>query len=228
MVQSRGIHDMHGGRHTRAYGVWCSMRSRCNNSNNPAYEDYGGRGIKVCDRWSRFSAFIADVGHPERGMTIERKDNDKGYSKDNCIWADRTTQGRNKRNNVLLTIDGETHPLSVWAERCGIKYKTVHMRIRKGWSPEDAVKTPLVKERSGIARGKRIHKSVMVLVTFAGEQMTLEQAAERAGLKFSTVYNRIHRAGWPVALALSEPAKRGPHHDVHFRHDPPEEAGQAA
>ena len=90
-------------------------------------------------------------------MTLERVDNDKGYSKGNCVWADRTTQGRNKRNNVLLTIDGETHPLSVWAERSGIAYQTVHMRLRKGWTPEAAIKTPLVTVRKGIPRGTKLH-----------------------------------------------------------------------
>lgn len=159
MTKSRGIHDMHGGKHTPAYGVWCSMRSRCNNPNTRAYADYGARGITVDPSWSRFSNFIADMGHPPSGMTLERKDNSKGYSKENCIWATRTTQGRNKRNNVLLTVDGETHPLSVWAERSGIPYKTLHMRIRKGWLPEDAVKIPLITVRKGIPRGDKIHKA---------------------------------------------------------------------
>lgn len=159
MTKSRGIHDMHGGHGTRAYGVWCSMRSRCNNPNSHAYADYGARGITVAANWSRFSGFIADMGHPAPGMTLERTDNDKGYSKENCIWATRAVQSLNKRSNVLLTIDGETLPLSVWAERVGLKYATVHQRLVKGWTPEDAVKTPLVTARKGIPRGEKIHKS---------------------------------------------------------------------
>lgn len=149
---------MHGCRHTRAYNIWCGMRSRCNNPNSPAYANYGGRGITVDPRWDKFSNFIEDMEHPVNGMTLERLDNDKGYSKANCIWATRTEQGRNKRNNILVTIEGETLPLSAWAERSGIKYATVHRRIVMGWSPEDAVRTPLVTNRKGVPRGAKIYK----------------------------------------------------------------------
>ena len=157
MTRSRGIYEMHGGRHTPAYGIWCGIRSRCNNPKSKAYPNYGGRGITVSQDWSKFSQFIADMGEPGPGMTLERIDNDKGYSKGNCVWADRTTQGRNKRNNVLLTIDGETHPLSVWAERSGIPYQTAHARLRLGWPPEAAIKTPLIKNRKGVSRGTKFH-----------------------------------------------------------------------
>lgn len=158
MTKSRNIYDRHGAHNTPAYGVWSSMRARCNNPNNPAYDDYGARGITVCDTWSKFSAFLADMGHPPPGMTLERRGNDLGYSKENCVWASRTEQGRNKRNNVLITIDGETHALSVWAERLGLKYGTIHRRLIMGWSPEDAVKTPLITKRKGIPRGVKLHK----------------------------------------------------------------------
>jgi hypothetical protein len=157
MTKSRGIYEMHGGRHTRAYEIWCGIRARCQNPNAPAYPNYGGRGITVCERWQRFSNFFADMGEPPKGMTLERIDNDGSYCPKNCVWADRRTQGRNKRNNRLLTIDGETHPISVWAERAGLRYATVHQRIVKGWSPEDAVKLPLITRRKGIPRGAKIH-----------------------------------------------------------------------
>lgn len=148
----------HGKAGTPVYNLWMSMRARCLNPNSAAYANYGGRGITLCDAWRRFENFYADMGDPPNGATLERIDNGHGYSPDNCRWADRVTQGRNKRNNVLLTIDGETHPLAVWAERAGLKYGTVHQRLRKGWSPEDAVKTPLVTKRKGVPRGKRIYQ----------------------------------------------------------------------
>jgi hypothetical protein len=157
MTKSKGIYERHGKRHTSAYGVWCSMLDRCTNPNNPAYKNYGQRGIGLSDRWGWFSSFYADMGDPPPGMTLERLDNNKGYSKENCIWADRKAQGRNKRNNVMITLDGETHPLSVWAERTGLKYATVHQRIRKGWTPEAAIKTPLITVRKGIPRGQKLH-----------------------------------------------------------------------
>jgi hypothetical protein len=149
----------HGKARSRPYNKWMSMLDRCRNPNSPAYKNYGGRGIVVCERWLDFAQFHADMGDPPPGHSLERVDNNRGYDPDNCVWADRRAQGRNKRNNVLITIDGETMPLSAWAERFGIKYTTAHQRIWKyGWSPEDAVKTPLVKERKGIPRGERIHK----------------------------------------------------------------------
>lgn len=158
MTKSRGIYERHGKHGAPAYGVWNSMKSRCENPNVKTYPDYGGRGITICERWKKFSNFLADMGEPAPGMTLERIDNNKGYYKENCDWATRTKQGRNKRNNVLLTINGETLPLSAWAERSGIKYATIHQRITKGWTPEAAVKTPLVTIRKGIPRGAKIHQ----------------------------------------------------------------------
>jgi hypothetical protein len=208
MTKSRGIHDMHGCRNTRAYAIWSGMRSRCNNPNSPAYSNYGARGISVAPEWERFSTFIADMGHPADGMTLERVDNDKGYSKLNCVWATRTEQGRNKRNNVLITIGRETLPLSVWAERYGIAYKTAHMRLRKGWSPEDAVKTPLITQRAGIKRNVPLHKASAEMVSVSGELMTLKSASEKAGLAYDTVCQRIKK-GWAISDALSAPPHRG-------------------
>jgi hypothetical protein len=147
----------HGKAKSRIWGVWRAMKSRCQNPNDAAYSNYGGRGIAVCDQWNDFANFLADMGEPAKGQTLERDNNELGYSLSNCRWADRFEQGRNKRNNVLLTIDGETHALSVWAERSGLKYSTVHWRVMQGWPPEAAVRTPLVTVRKGIPRGEKIH-----------------------------------------------------------------------
>lgn len=157
MTKSRGIYERHGGRRTSLYSIWVSMWARCTNPELAAYKNYGGRGIKVCEHWRKFSNFRADMGERPEGKSLERENNDKDYCKENCIWADRTTQNRNKRNNVMLTMDGETLPLCVWAERSGLRYATVHQRLRKGWTPDDAVKLPLVTRRKGIPRGQKIH-----------------------------------------------------------------------
>jgi len=145
----------HGGRKSKLYAVWNGIMGRCLNQNNPAYPRYGGRGITICDRWRDFAAFLADMGEPPPGFSVERVDNDQGYSPTNCIWADRKTQGRNKRDNHLLTVNGETLTIAEWADRVGLKYATVHQRIRYGWPPDAAVLTPLVTVRRGIKRGQR-------------------------------------------------------------------------
>lgn len=87
----------HGGRETKLYDVWTQMIQRCHNPRNKAYADYGGRGIAVCERWRDFAAFMGDMGHPPAGKSIDRVNNDAGYSPDNCRWATPLEQAKNKR-----------------------------------------------------------------------------------------------------------------------------------
>jgi hypothetical protein len=147
MTKSRGLRERHGMRRSSEYAIWCGIKDRCGNPRNRAYKDYGGRGIYVCDRWSLFSNFYNDMGPRPDGLMLERIDNNKGYSPENCKWANRVEQNNNKRSNVLITVDGETRPLREWAEKAGLKYGTVHQRLIYGWTPERAVTTPLVPQR---------------------------------------------------------------------------------
>ena len=87
----------HGMCGTSTYITWMGMLTRCTNSNQATYKNYGERGITVCKRWLNFELFYNDMGERPAGLTIERKNNELGYSPDNCIWADRTTQARNQR-----------------------------------------------------------------------------------------------------------------------------------
>jgi hypothetical protein len=103
------------------YGVWRGIRRRCNDPKHDAYARYGGRGIKVCERWQNsFEAFLADVGTPpKRGLTLDRRDNDGDYEPTNCRWATRKTQGLNTRSTVWVVVKGETLSLTDAATALG-------------------------------------------------------------------------------------------------------------
>lgn len=135
-----------GGKITPEYQTYRSMIARCTRPTNVRFAEYGGRGIKVCDRWLRdFSAFYADMGQrPSPAHSIDRVDNDADYEPSNCRWATRHTQARNKRNNIVLVAFGESMALSEASHRYGIPYTTLKARILKfGWSHERAISEPV-------------------------------------------------------------------------------------
>lgn len=129
---------------TKEHYVWREMRQRCTNPANHKYNTYGGRGITVCERWSDFRLFMQDMGpKPGPDYSIDRIDNNKGYSPENCRWATRSEQQRNTSKNRMLTCHGETKSLADWAEQSGIPYKKLQDRVGKlGWSAERALGTP--------------------------------------------------------------------------------------
>ncbi len=119
-------------RKTPTYNCWNAMRHRCNNPSNKHYEDYGGRGIKVCERWDQFENFLADMGPKPQGLSIDRIKNDLGYFKENCRWISLSEQQQNKRNNRFLTIDGRTECLAQWGREKKINPLTLSRRIDRG------------------------------------------------------------------------------------------------
>jgi hypothetical protein len=124
---------------TREYSVWKSMHQRCGNPKTKMWSDYGGRGIKVCDRWSDFANFRDDMGDRPIGLTLERRDNNGGYSKENCVWADRATQSLNTRRTRYITLCGERIQLTVACRRVGLNPVRVHDRARMtGMAPIEA------------------------------------------------------------------------------------------
>ena len=120
------------------------MKKRCLNPRAKQFEDYGGRGITVCDRWiNSFENFFADVGpRPSPEHSIDRIDNDGNYELGNVRWATAFEQAANNRRNVSITVDGETLPASEWARRTGTNVYTIYDRLDAGWNPQRAVTEP--------------------------------------------------------------------------------------
>lgn len=133
------------GKTTQTYKTWCSMHRRCYMPSQSSWTNYGGRGIKVCAAWHEFEAFLEDMGEQPPNMTIERKNPMEDYSPENCVWATTLQQARNRTNTCWLTFQGETLCLTEWAERLGIKPKTLRARIDDhGWSVERALSAPVM------------------------------------------------------------------------------------
>jgi hypothetical protein len=131
------------------YHIWNSMRQRCNNPNSAPYRNYGGRGITICERWDSFNNFVEDMGSRPDGALLERKDNNGPYNKENCRWATRSEQNRNKRDNHLVTHNGETKCLAEWVERSGLNRRTLTKRLAHGWDFATAISTPSRNHASG-------------------------------------------------------------------------------
>lgn len=142
----------HNSSGTSLYQMWRSMLYRCENPKHTAYKSYGQRGICVCEEWHDFLVFKKWVEEtkPSGKVTLDRIDNNKGYTPDNCKWSSPKEQAHNRRSNLLFEYQEKTHDLQQWSEILGFNYKTVHNRIYKlGWDFEKAISTPIdTKKRS--------------------------------------------------------------------------------
>lgn len=131
------------GQRDPTYETWRGMRDRCSNPKHKWFKNYGGRGIRVCDRWQKFENFLADMGERPKGKFIDRIRNPEGYQPGNCRWVTRSEQMRNTRVNKVFTVRGITACLAELCETFGVQYARVYRRIRKGMSVEDAIFTLL-------------------------------------------------------------------------------------
>ncbi len=147
----RSIATKHGGKKERLYGVWRGMIDRCNNPKSPFYYRYGGRGISVCDKWQysykSFREWAYASGYNEKAQkwecTIDRVNNNAGYSPDNCIWRTLKQQCNNRSSNHFVEYNGESHTLTEWSELTGIKKDTLRRRIFVyNWTVERALTEP--------------------------------------------------------------------------------------
>lgn len=135
----------HGKAKSSEHTCWNNIKSRCNNIANKAYKNYGGRGIRVCKEWEdSFEIFLNDMGNkPSKSYSIERINVDGDYCKENCKWATRLEQSRNKRNNVLLEYNNEIKTIKDWAIQYNMDRMTLKWRLGKGMSIEEALTTPI-------------------------------------------------------------------------------------
>lgn len=182
----------------RTYEAWSGMRKRCTNPRSQDFAHYGGRGITICARWSNFAFFREDMGDCPPGMTLERNNVNRGYGPENCRWASRKDQSRNRRDTIMLTKDGQTKCLAEWAELLGLKAATIHMRLHRGWSQERSLSTSTQNGR--IRRSNRI-------VTFNGQSRPLFEWAKLIGIPRKTLTLRFFY-GWSAEKALTTPVRR--------------------
>lgn len=184
----------HNSTRTRLYKAWANMKARCYNPNNNRYHRYGGRGITVCDEWKNdfeaFQQWALSNGYRD-DLTIERINNNKGYSPKNCRWATHKEQGNNKSTNTIITYMGETHTLAEWAEKLGIDYHTLLSRYHyKKWSIKDTLMTPVRDSER--------------LLELNGEVHNMADWGRITGFGKEAIRSRL-RMGWSVEDALTKP-----------------------
>lgn len=147
----------HGLRASRLYRIWSGMKQRTTNPGYHGWAGYGGRGISVCDEWLEFESFqswAAAAGYGD-SLTLERSDNNKGYSPENCRWATKKEQQNNRRTNVVIEIDGERKTVAQWAELSGLSHSTLLKRYWAGVPADRLLEAPDRIKQAASALGSR-------------------------------------------------------------------------
>lgn len=136
----------HGQRNTRLYRIWSGMKSRCCNTNNSHYKNYGGRGVRICEEWLHnfvnFYDWALKNGYSD-DLSIDRINNNGNYEPSNCRWVDPVVQGNNRRTNQILEFDGERKTVKEWSDEIGMPDQTIYKRLEAGWSVEEILTTPV-------------------------------------------------------------------------------------
>lgn len=201
-----------------------NMISRCHDKKSKVYQSYGGRGIRVCKKWRKghndktgFEVFCADMGERPNGMSLDRKNNDSGYSKENCRWATSAQQNSNKRSNVLITAFGKKKVLAHWSHKTGIGEDLIKWRISKGWEPELALSTSPNKNTGvvpvtveSIRKAPKQNKYVYDIEVsknhnFFADGVLVHNCHQSAAHSFSTF---VYKIDAPYRLGLSATPRR--------------------
>lgn len=184
----------HDKTYTREYMMWEAIKERCYNKNVEGFHLYGGRGIKMCDRWlNSIENFINDIGkRPTKYHTFDRIDVNGDYCPENFRWATPKEQANNRRNNRLIKYNNEELTVTQWAEKIGTNSQNLFKKIDDGWSIEE------ILTRKYIKRNK--------LWEYKGEKRTLKEWCNRLQLRFGTIRNRLYN-GWSIEMAFETPIR---------------------
>lgn len=188
----------HGLSKTVEYETWQSMKRRCYNTNFSQYHDYGGRGITMSESWlESFINFYNDMGpRPSDKHSIDRKDNDGPYCKENCKWSTKEEQNNNQRSNKLLTYNGKTQTVTQWAKELNCTKSSLQSRLALGWTVEDTLSIPLAHNNPNI-------------ITYNGVSKTITVWSKETGISTGVIRYRLN-SGLTIEEALTNPVnKRG-------------------
>ncbi len=172
------------------YTVWADMKQRCNNPKDTAFRNYGGRGIKVCERWDKsYKAFEADMGERPHKYELDRIDTEGDYTPENCRWISHQENLRNRRNTVCVTIEGTEYKLCELSEKYGVERGVIVGRVNRGLSFDDVVSTERFYELSGLALGAAAKKAAKQAETHC-----------KNGHEYSDENTRRTKQGWRVCM----------------------------
>lgn len=193
-------HKKHGCSNTKIYNTWRNMIDRCSNPKDHNFNNYGGRGIKVCDRWLKFENFYIDMiesymkhieKYGEKDTSIDRMNVNGDYTLSNCRWATPKEQAANRRSNHLITYKGQTKTLAEWSEKFNMLGSTINERLRRGWPIEKALETPPEEH--------------YIQYVYNGESKTMSEWASIYNLPYDIVKARLNQYHWPIEEVLNTP-----------------------
>lgn len=214
----------HGGYKNKMseYRSWAAMKGRCNNPGNTHYARYGGRGITYSPKWEKFENFLKDMGKmPEENMELERINNDGNYCKENCRWATRKEQTRNRggeRATRLYTFAGKTMCIADWAKEIGISPSALQKRLNRGWPLEIALspekrdggdRSKWVASPVNPTKGKTVRNKNSKFITIDGTTKTYTEWEKEKGLSKGLISKRLQQ-GCSEYDAVMKPTKKPP------------------
>jgi hypothetical protein len=193
LIRKKGID------YRRTRRTWNSMHYRCNGEKEyNKYKYYGGKGITVCGRWDSFDNFLEDMGYKPDGLTLDRKDNSKGYYKDNCKWSTQKEQCNNRDTNIIMTLNGKQKTLPEWCCELKLNKGTVRARLYRSWSDEEAL---LGRQRKRLDNIK--------LLTYDGVEQSVKEWADKLKISKKGIYKRL-REGCSVKESLFNRKRKVP------------------